>query len=115
MGSAGHVSCNVCNATTGKDHKLRSDRREVGDLELVVNVDLENLAANRRKNVRVSVIGNVRPAALKLAFLKARLHSSVVVTPVVENGWIVKRQQFGPNPRPRFRKSSAHRRVYRPC
>ena len=85
MGSAGHVSRNIGNATSGKDNKLRDDCGKIGDLKLVVNVDLENLAANRRKNVRVSVIGNVCPASLKLAFLKARLDRSVVVTPVVEN------------------------------
>ena len=70
MGSSGHVSRNIGNSTPSKDHKLRSDCREIGDLKLVVNVDLENLAANRRENVRVSVIGNVCPASLKLAFLK---------------------------------------------
>ena len=115
MRRSANVGSDVRYSTASLNLKLKVDRSYIRDAESGVDVDLEYFATNRRKNVRVLVVGNVGSAPLKEAFLESRLDRSVVVTTVVEHGWIGKLQQFGPNPRSRFRKSSAHRRVYRPC
>lgn len=115
MRGSANVGGDVRNSTASLNLKLKIDWRYVCNAESGVDVDLEDFASDRHKNVRVFVVGSVVSASLKKPLFERRLHRCVVVAAVVENGWIGKLQQFGPNPRPRFRKSSAHRRVYRPC
>ena len=70
MRRTSYVGRDIGSATSGENEKLRGDWGKVVYLEPVVDVDLEDFASDRRKNVRVSVIRNVCSAPLEQPLLE---------------------------------------------
>ena len=114
MRRAAHIGGDVAGTAASQNGELKPDRSQVGHLETVLDVNLVDLSADRREQVRGARIGNVGAAALEETTQERVADSAVVVAALVDHVRIIERQALDPDPRARLGKPAAHRRVHRP-